>query len=65
MDLKTNDIGQSTVHIKMDEMPNALASGNVASIKVLFDFVIAGSKLHGDAIMAFVHILEDILGGLD
>ena len=53
------------MHEEMKETPDAFASRNVASIQILFDLIIASSKLHGEAIMAFVHILENILHSLD
>jgi hypothetical protein len=49
----------------MEEAPNTLTGRNIASVKILFDFIVASSKLHGDAIMAFVHILENVLDSLD
>ena len=65
VDLKSDSIWRSTVHEEMKEMPDAFTSRNVVSIQILFDFIVASSKLHGDAIMAFVHILENILHSLD
>jgi hypothetical protein len=65
MDLKTDIIGNSTVHEEMKELPNPLTGRNIASIEILFDFFIASSKLHGDALMAFVHILVDVLDSLN
>ena len=53
------------MHEEMKETPDAFASRNIVSIQILFDFVVASSKLHGDVIMAFVHILENILHSLD
>jgi hypothetical protein len=65
VDLKSDNIGRSTMHGEMEEAPNALARRNVASIEVLFDFIIASAKLHCDVIMAFVDILENVLDSLD
>ena len=65
VDLKLDNIGKSNMHDKMEEAPNALARRNVASIKVLSDFIIASAKLHSGAIMAFVDIFENVLDGLD
>ena len=65
VDLKSDNIWRSTVHEEMKETPDAFASRNVASNQILFDLIIASSKLHGEAIMAFVHILENILHSLD
>ena len=65
VDLKLDDIWRSTMHEKMEEIPDAFTSRNIVSIQILFDFIVASSKLHGDAIMAFVHILENILHSLD
>ena len=53
------------MHAKIEEAPNTLTSRNVASIEVLFDFIIASPKLHCNVIMAFVHIFVDILDSFD
>ena len=65
VDLKSDNTWRRTVHQEMEEMPNTFASRNVLSIEVLFDLIIASSKLHDDMIMAFVHILENVLDSLD
>ena len=65
VDLKSDSIWRSTVHEEMKETPDAFARRNIASIQILFDLIVASSKLHGDVIMAFVHILENILHSLD
>ena len=65
VDLKLDYIGRSTMHVKMEEAPEALARRNVVSIEVLFNFIIASAKLHCDVIMAFVDILENVLDSLD
>jgi hypothetical protein len=49
----------------MEEAPNALAGRDVASIEILFDLIIASPKLHGDVIVAFVHILVNVLDSFD
>ena len=53
------------MHDEMEEAPHALASRNIASIEVLFDFIVASSKLHCDVIMALVHVFEDVLDSFD
>jgi hypothetical protein len=65
MDLKSDNIRNSTVHEEMKEAPNALTGRNIASIEILFDFIIASTKLHGEVIMAFVHILVNVFDSLD
>jgi hypothetical protein len=65
VDLKLDDIGNGTVHEEMKKAPNALTKGDVGCIQRLFDFIIAGSKLHADALMTLVHILVDVLDRLD
>ena len=65
MNMKSDNIGRTTMHAKMEEVPNAFTSRNVASVKVLFDFIVACSKLHCDAIMALVHIFVNVLDSFD
>jgi hypothetical protein len=65
VDLKSDNIGNSAVHKEMKKAPDALAGGDVVCIQILFDFIVAGSKLHADAIMTLVHILVDVLDRLD
>ena len=43
----------------------SLTTADVACIQILLDFISTGSKLHGGPIMAFVHILVDVLDGLN
>ena len=63
--LKTHDVWKGTVHDEMEEAPNALAGRDVASIEILFDLIVASPELHCDAIVAFVHILVNVLDSFD
>jgi hypothetical protein len=65
MDLKAHNIGDLFLHGKEKEAPMSLTTADVARIQILLDFISTGSKLHGGPIMALVHILVDILDGLD
>ena len=65
INLKSDNIGRSTMHAKMEEALNAFAIRNVVSIKVLFDLIVASSKLHCDTIMALVHIFVNVLASFD
>ena len=53
------------MHGKGEETPRSLTGRNISSIEIELNFVLAGSKLHGGAIMAFIDILVDVLNGLN
>jgi hypothetical protein len=65
IDLEADDVGESAVHEKVEEAPDTLTGWDIASIKILFDLIIASTELHGDTIMALVDILVDVFDGLD
>jgi len=65
VDLKANNIWRGTMHDKVKKMPKGLTGRDKASIKILFDLILACPKLHSNTIMALVDILVDVLQGFD
>jgi hypothetical protein len=63
--LKAHNGGVMLLHGKHIETPMSFTAANIARIKILLDLIAASAKLHGDPIMALVHILVDVLDGLD
>ena len=63
--MKLHNIGNLLLHAEEIESPKSLTTANVACIKIKLDFISASAKLHGGTVMAFVHILVDVLDGLD
>jgi hypothetical protein len=53
------------MQLEVEDAPLSLMSRHIARIKVLLDLIITGAKLHGDAVMALVDILVDVLDGAD
>ena len=53
------------LHCKHIQMPKSFTAANIACIQILLDLICASAKLHCGAIMALVHILVDVLDGLD
>ena len=53
------------MHVEMVDSPESFTGRHIASIKILFDFILTCPKLHSCAIMAFVHIFVDVLDGFD
>jgi hypothetical protein len=63
--LKANNGGVMLLHGKHIETPMSFTAANIAHIKILLELITASAKLHGGPIMALVHILVDVLDGLD
>jgi hypothetical protein len=53
------------LHGKQIQTPKSLTAAHIACIQIQFDLICAPPKLHGDPVMALVHILVDVLDGLD
>jgi hypothetical protein len=62
---KANNGGDMLLHGKHIEAPMSLTAANIAHIQILLDLITACAKLHGDPIMALVHIPVDVPDGLD
>jgi hypothetical protein len=53
------------LHLKQIHPPVSFTAANIAHIQILLDLINTGPKLHCGPIMALVHILVDVLDGLD
>ena len=65
MNLKAIDGRIMLLHGKHVHAPVSFRAANIACIQVLLYLICASTKFHGDPIMALVHILVDVLDGLD
>ena len=65
VNLKANDRGIVLLHVKEIETPMSLTASDIACIQILLGLIIAGVKLHSDAVMALIHILVNVFDCLN
>jgi hypothetical protein len=65
VNLKVNNGRVMLLHGKHIQAPMSFTAADIVRIQILLDLISASAKLHGDPIMALVHILVDVLDGLD
>ena len=65
VNLKAHNSRVMLLHGKEIEAPMSLTASDVARIQVLLHLILAPAKLHGSPVMSLVHILVDVLDGLD